>query len=263
MPSSTGTTLRNGSTCGCRTAANSAASRPNRSCAGRSRAPSAPVRSPLSATTSPLASSCARHTSPVAPKPSNRSTPYPVSVHTAPTAISSGCPDMRLGSAADQPGELSTGQAWLSPAGSRSRGATTVSTSRSGTRASALGHQTRDPMSKVRAGTSTERTTNVSSSTPKATTKPTSAKATRDRQPAEHPAPGTDHRGFLPHPAHQEDVVVDAQGHQEDEGEQRERGVRAGETEHHIEDHRAGPERRQVGQDHRRYQHQRRDHRVE
>src|SRR5664280_2866339 len=100
-------------------------------------------------------------------------------------------PDMRLGSAADQPGELSTGQAWLSPAGSRSRGATTVSTSRSGTRASALGHQTRDPMSKVRAGTSTERTTSVSSSTPKATTKPTSAKATRGSTPSTENVPAS------------------------------------------------------------------------
>src|SRR5450759_3595592 len=77
------------------------------------------------------------------------------------------------------------------PAGSRSRSATTGSTSRSGTRASALGHQTRDPMSKVRAGTSTERTTSVSSSTPKATTKPTSAKATRGSTPGTENVPAS------------------------------------------------------------------------
>ena len=53
--------------------------------------------------------------------------------------------------------------------------------------------------------------------------------------PRRMPGPGAVFQGLLAHPGHQEDVVVDAEGHQEDETEQRHRGVRAREAEDVVE----------------------------
>src|SRR3712207_8954354 len=50
------------------------------------------------------------------------------------------------------------------------------------------------------------------------------------------PLPGPTVERLLADPGHQEDVVVDAQRHEEHEREQRERGVRALEPEHVLED---------------------------
>ena len=94
----------------------------------------------------------------------------------------------------------------------------------------------------------------VSSSTPNATAKPNSTSTTSGRtasaenvaastmpaevitppvtaSPAQHPGRVPRRDRLLAYPAHQEDVVVDAEGDQEDEGEQRERRVHAGEAE--------------------------------
>ena len=57
--------------------------------------------------------------------------------------------------------------------------------------------------------------------------------------------------GFLPDPGHQEDVVVDAERHQEHECEQREAWIRVREVEHVVEDQRRHPERRGEGEHHR------------
>ena len=111
-----------------------------------------------------------------------------------------------------------------------------------------------------------ERTRNVSSSTPNATAKPISARNTigstpsttkvaASTSPAEvitPPVTASPRRmpsrvpcceRLLPHPGHQEDVVVDAQRDQEHEREQRERRVGAGEVEHVVEDERADAQR--------------------
>ena len=126
----------------------------------------------------------------------------------------------------------------------------------------------------------------VSSSTPNATAKPSSvrnvtgsvpstANVPASTTPAEvitppvaaspisAPAAGAVPLGFLAHAGHQEDVVVDAQRDQEHEHEQRERGVRAGEAEHVVEDQRADAERRRERQHHGRDQHDRRDERPQ
>ena len=58
----------------------------------------------------------------------------------------------------------------------------------------------------------------------------------------------------------QEDVVVDPQRDQEDEGEERQRRVRAGEAEDHVEDEVADAERGEEAEDHGADQDQRRDH---
>ena len=103
----------------------------------------------------------------------------------------------------------------------------------SGWRASRPGHHIHRPRSRFSAVTRTERTTMVSSSTPNATAKPSSA-SNDQRQRAEHgegagqhqagrgdhaagggqpdqrAAPGAVPLGLLAHPGHQEDVVVDA-----------------------------------------------------
>ena len=86
---------------------------------------------------------------------------------------------------------------------------------------------------------------NVSSSTPNAITKPISGEeherqqrehgeragehdagggddAAGHREPAQHSLARSVARGLLPHARHQEDVVVDPERHQEDEGEERE-----------------------------------------
>ncbi|MBG9885223.1 hypothetical protein ABE10_01195, partial [Bacillus toyonensis] len=47
-----------------------------------------------------------------------------------------------------------------------------------------------------------------------------------DRQAADDPLPGAVPLRLLAHPGHEEDVVVDAQGDEEDEAEQRHRRVR-------------------------------------
>ena len=119
-----------------------------------------------------------------------------------------------------------------------------------------------DPRARCRstsAGTRIERTTRVSSSTPKATTKPISVRNTSgstastgeragehdagggdhpagDRQAAQHALAGAVLRRLLAHARHQEDVVVDPQRHQEDEGEQGQVGSAAREAEDHVED---------------------------
>ena len=61
----------------------------------------------------------------------------------------------------------------------------------------------------------------------------------------------------------QEDVVVDAERDEEDEGEERQRRVRAGEAEDDVEDEVADPEGRQEAEDHGADQDQRRDHRAQ
>jgi hypothetical protein len=70
-------------------------------------------------------------------------------------------------------------------------------------------------------------------------------------------------RGLLPYPGHQEDVVVDAQRHQEHEHVQRERGVRAAEVQQVPEHQRTGAHRRGQRRHHGGDQHQRRDHRPQ
>ena len=128
------------------------------------------------------------------------------------------------------------------------------------------GHQILGPMSSTSAGTSTERTTSASSSTPKAITKPISVRNTSgstastekvpgehdagrgddgagDGEAAQHAVAGAVALGLLADPRHQEDVVVDPQAHEEDEGEQRQRRVDAGEAEHDVEHDEAEAER--------------------
>ena len=103
---------------------------------------------------------------------------------------------------------------------------------------------------------------NVSISTPKATANPISARKTIGSTPrtanveartmpaevmtppvTERPRSTPDLRAelqrLLPHPGHQEDVVVDPQRDQEDEREERERRVGAGEVEDVVEEDRA------------------------
>jgi hypothetical protein len=65
------------------------------------------------------------------------------------------------------------------------------------------------------------------------------------------------------HPGHQEDVVVDAQGNEEDEHEQGQRGVCAAEPDYLIEQQRADPERCTEGQHDRCHQHHRSDQGAE
>jgi hypothetical protein len=59
---------------------------------------------------------------------------------------------------------------------------------------------------------------------------------TRHRQPLEHAAPRAEMHGFLPHPRHQEDVVVNAQRDKEDEAVQWEGRILIREMEDLIED---------------------------
>ena len=79
-------------------------------------------------------------------------------------------------------------------------------------------------------------------------------------EPDDRAVPGVALDRLLPDPGHQEDVVVDAQGDQEHEHEQRERGVRAAEAEYVVEEEGAdaegGGEREhhRGGQDQRRHQ---------
>ena len=120
------------------------------------------------------------------------------------------------------------------------------------------GHQIRGPMSNTSAGTSTERTRKVSSSTPKAMMKPISVRNTSgstaralnmpastipaeddgagDREAAQHADARAVAQGLLAHAGHQEDVVVDPQRHEEHERQQRERGVDAREVEDVLEE---------------------------
>ena len=141
-------------------------------------------------------------------------------------------------------------------------------------------------MSITAAGTITERTTNVSSSTPKATMKPICVRdhqrqhRERAERPRQHEAGAGDHRAgdrepaqralaravalrLLAHARHQEDVVVDPQRDEEDEGQQRQRRPDAGEAEDVLRDEDAGPERRGEGHDHRDDQQQRSDDRAQ
>ena len=64
----------------------------------------------------------------------------------------------------------------------------------------------------------------------------------RRGQPAQHPLPGAVRERLLTHPGHQEDVVVDAEGHQEHESVQRDRRVRTTEPEQMLEDEGRDPE---------------------
>ena len=130
--------------------------------------------------------------------------------------------------------------------------------------------------------TSTDRTMKVSSSTPRATAKPISAKATigsvpraakvpARTRPAEvmtapvvgearhHARAGALAGRLLADAGGQEDVVVDAQGHQEDEDEQREVRRLARVVEEVAEGERAEAQRGREGQDHRPDQQQRGD----
>ena len=66
--------------------------------------------------------------------------------------------------------------------------------------------------------------------------------------------------GLLADPGHQEDVVVHAQGHEEDEAEQRHGGVRAREPEDVVEHEGGDAHRGAVGEDHRGDQQDRRQH---
>jgi hypothetical protein len=68
-------------------------------------------------------------------------------------------------------------------------------------------------------------------------------------------------RRLLAHPCPQEDVVVEAERDQEDEGIQRHRHVGAGEAEHLVVDDHADAKRCGERQDHRGDQQQRRDDR--
>ncbi|CAG6394505.1 hypothetical protein SCOCK_270086 [Actinacidiphila cocklensis] len=83
--------------------------------------------------------------------------------------------------------------------------------------------------------------------------------AARGGKPGAHPLPRAQSGALLPDAGHQEDVVVDAKRDQEDEDEQRERGVLAGVAEDVAEDDRADAQRRREGQHHRRDEHQRCD----
>ncbi len=138
------------------------------------------------------------------------------------------------------------------------------------------------PRSCTRPGTSRVRTTRVSSSTPNATEEgDLGEEEQRDHREraerrGEHQAGARDHAAgdgqptadarngcradrLLAHAGHQEDRVVDPEGHQEHEGVQRHRGVGAGEAEHVVEDEgpdaEGRPERQQVRHhdDHRRH----------
>ena len=132
--------------------------------------------------------------------------------------------------------------------------------------ASSDGHQIFWPMSSTSAGTSTDRTRNVSSSTPNATTNPIWVRNTSGstpstenvpastipadvitaaghREAADHARPRAVALRLLAHARHQEDVVVDAQRDQEHERVQRQRRVRAGEAEDHVVDDDADAER--------------------
>src|SRR6266536_1821609 len=69
--------------------------------------------------------------------------------------------------------------------------------------------------------------------------------------------------GLLPDPGDQEDVVVDAQGDQEHEDDQRKPWIDASEVEHMAEHQDADPERRTEGQHHRCDEQQRAGQRAE
>ena len=151
---------------------------------------------------------------------------------------------------------------------------------------SLLGHQILPPRSMLIAVTSTERTIIVSRMTPRATATPSWARnttgmvpSTRNVAASTRPAlvitppvevsatsaplrvPGV-HR-LLAHAGHQEDVVVDAQGHEEHEREQREARVGPGEAEDVLEQQRRDAQRGAEGQHHGGDQDQRRQHRAQ
>ena len=65
-------------------------------------------------------------------------------------------------------------------------------------------------------------------------------------------------QGFLPYAAHQEDVVVHAEGHQEHEAEQRHGGVGPREAQEVVEDQGGNAHRRTVGQHYGQHQQHRR-----
>ena len=77
------------------------------------------------------------------------------------------------------------------------------------------------------------------------------------------PGPGAVLEGLLADPAHQEDVVVHAQGHEEDEAEERNGGVGPRETEDVVEHDGGDAHRGAVGQHHRGDQQDRRQHRAQ
>ena len=77
--------------------------------------------------------------------------------------------------------------------------------------------------------------------------------------PVTRAGPGALPLRLLPHPGHQEDVVVDAECDEEDEHEQRERRVFRAEVEHVVEEQRAHPEGGREGQHHGGDQHDGRD----
>src|SRR5690606_15592972 len=62
-----------------------------------------------------------------------------------------------------------------------------------------------------------------------------------DGETAQHPFPVAEVDRLFPHPGDEEDVVVDAQSHQEREGEQRHPGVGARQVQQVVEDERAHP----------------------
>ena len=122
----------------------------------------------------------------------------------------------------------------------------------------------------------------VSSRMPSATAKPSSVKKVAgivartanvpaSTNPAEvitppvvaSPVRGVALAGFFPDPGHQEDVVVDAEGDQEHEDEQWERGIGPAEPEHVVEEERADTEGGSEGEHHRGGQDQRRHHRPQ
>ena len=163
--------------------------------------------------------------------------------------------------------EPSRGTAAPTPAGVSSRRSPAAGRPASPTR---RGHQKRSPRMSASAGTSTVRTTRVSSSTPTQMTTPSWA-STTSGQHAEHREDGgeqdagaRDHAagrgerpqhalagavpaGLLGGPGHQEDVVVDAERHQEHEREQRHAVVEALEAEDLGEEHPRQPEAGEVG----------------
>jgi hypothetical protein len=165
-------------------------------------------------------------------------------------------------------------RSWLSSAGGGS-----------GLCASLLGHHIHRPRSRFSAVTSTERTTIVSSSMPKATAKPSSvrnvagmvastANVPARTNPAEvitppvaaspiRAAPRVAFGRLFPHSSHQEDVVVDAECNEEHEHEQGERGVGPAEPEDVVEEECAHAEGGGEGKHHRGGQDQRRDKRAQ
>ena len=136
------------------------------------------------------------------------------------------------------------------------------------------------------AGTRTLRTRKVSRRTPKATTKPISVRKVSGRLPSTEKVPARtmpalvmtaagDGEGaqdalfgavldrLLTGTGDQEDVVVDPQGDEEDEGEERQRGVGPREAEDDVEDEVADAEGGEEAEDHRADQDQRRDDRAQ